>query len=312
MSGPNQAEDAPPFDRIAVRRHRDRAAVHLAAHDFLIREAADRLADRLGDINRRFGRAVLLGSAGGAAGGALRATGRIERLYAADLSPVFAAAAGDWADGAFAADDECLPLAEGALDLVVSCLTLHWVNDLPGTLIQIRRALKPDGLFVAAMFGGETLAELRRALIEAEIAESGGAAPRVSPTAQLADAAALLQRAGFALPVADADRLTVTYDNAIALMRDLRGMGEQSSLSARPRRFTRRSTLMAAAARYQALFADEDGRIPATFQLLFLTGWAPSPVQQQPLRPGSAAARLADALDAEERTAGDKAEPRDR
>lgn len=302
----DSGDATPPFDRIAVRRHRDRAAPGLAAHDFLIREIADRLADRVGDIKRRFARAVVLGSPGGILAGALRATGRIDRLYAADLSPGLAAGSRGQADAVFVADEEFLPLEAGSVDLVVGGLSLHWVNDLPGALVQIRRALTPDGLFLAALFGGETLTELRRSLIDAEIDTTGGAAPRVSPFAQLADAAALLQRAGFALPVADTDMLTVTYDDAFALMRDLRGMGEANALNARPRGFTRRSTLMAAAARYQAGFADADGRIPATFQVLFMTGWAPSPDQPKPLRPGSASARLADALGTEERPAGEK------
>ena len=305
MIGQTGTGQTAPFDRSAVRRHRDRAAAGLAAHDFLIREVADRLADRVGDINRRFERAVVMGSPGGALAGALRATGRIGHLCAADLSPGFAAKTRGMADALFVADEESLPLAPGSVDLVASCLSLHWVNDLPGALVQIRRALRPDGLFLAALFGADTLDELRRALLEAEIAVSGGAAPRVSPFVELADAAALLQRAGFALPVADADTLTVTYGDAFALMRDLRGMGEQSALCARPRSFTRRQTLMEAAARYQASCADGDGRIPATFRVLFLTGWAPSPEQQRPLRPGSAETSLADALETQERPAGD-------
>ena len=207
------------------------------------------------------------------------------------------------------ADEEALPFAVGAFDLVVSNFALHWVNDLPGALIQIRRALKADGLFLAAMPGGETLHELRRSLLEAEAAVEGGASPRTSPFADVRDAGALLQRAGFALPVVDTDTITVTYADALALMRDLRSMGETNAVVARRKGMTRRETLFAAASRYQALFADDDGRLPATFEILFLTAWAPHQSQQKALRPGSAAARLSDALDAEEKEAGEKADP---
>ena len=206
-----------------------------------------------------------------------------------------------------AADEEALPFGRETLDLVLSNLSLHWVNDLPGALIQIRNALKPDGLFLAAMLGGDTLTELRQALMEAEIAETGGASPRVSPFADLSDAASLLQRAGFALPVADSDTITVTYPDAFALMRDLRRMGEAGAVRERPKHASPRRLMFAAAERYAELFADADGRIPATFQILYLTGWAPAASQQKPLRPGSAETRLADALDTKEESTGEKA-----
>jgi SAM-dependent methyltransferase len=209
-----------------------------------------------------------------------------------------------------AADEEALPFADASFDLALSCLSLHWVNDLPGALVQLRRALKPDGLFLAAMLGAGTLDELRGAWVEAESAEEGGVSPRVSPFADLADAAALLQRAGFALPVADADTITVTWPDPFALMRELRGMGETNAAEGRRRAPSRRGTLLAAAAAYAERHADADGRIPATFRVLYLSGWAPAADQPKPLRPGSATARLADALDAEERPAGDKARPR--
>jgi SAM-dependent methyltransferase len=293
------------FDRRAVQRHRDRAAFRFSEYDFVFREVAARLVDRLTDINRTFGRAVELGAHGGILRDAVAESGKVEWLAATDLSYAMAAESAP----AVVADEEFLPFAPASADLVLSNLSLHWVNDLPGALLQIRRALRPDGLFLGAMLGGDTLGELRRALIEAETATTGGAAPRVSPFADLADAAALLQRAGFALPVADMDTITVTYADPLALMRDVRGMGEANAVAARPAGFTRRATLSEAAARYAALFGGPDGRVPATFQVLYLAGWAPHESQQAPLRPGSAAARLADALGGDERPAGEKADP---
>lgn len=198
---------------------------------------------------------------------------------------------------AVAAEMDSLPFAAGRFDLAISNMSLHWVNDLPGTLIQIRRALKPDGLFLAALAGGGTLGELRAALTEAELEITGGASPRVAPFVDLRDAGALLQRAGFALPVVDGDVITVRYENALRLMADLRGMGEANAMIAMPRSFTGRQVLLRAAEIYQARHAGPDGRIPATFQIVYLTGWAPDPSQQKPAKPGSATARLADALD---------------
>jgi len=175
-------------------------------------------------------------------------------------------------------------------------MALHWVADLPGALVQLRRALKPDGLLLAAMLGGQTLIELRTVLFEAELAEEGGVSPRVSPAIELGDAAALLQRGGFTLPVADSETITVSYPDLLALMCDLRGMGETNALAGRRRTFLRRGTLARAALIYAERFADAEGRIPATFEVLFLCGWAPHPSQPQPLPRGSATARLADAL----------------
>ena len=215
----------------------------------------------------------------------------------------------DLVPAALAADDEALPFADGAFDLVVSGLSLHWVNDLPGSLVQIRRSLRPDGLFLGALLGGDTLIELRHALVEAESEIEGGVSPRVSPFLDVREGGALLQRAGFALPVVDSDTITVTWPDALALMRDLRGMGEANSVIERKKGFTRRETLFVAAARYQERHGDADGRIPATFQVIYLTGWAPHENQQQALRPGAATARLADALDVTEVSAGEKTEP---
>jgi len=292
------------FDPRAVRLHRARAAAGGA--DFLAAEAAERLADRLGDVTRRFPHALDLGCFWGAMARALGKRGGVEWLVAMDAAGACAQAA---AAPRLAAEAEALPFAPGSFDLVLSNLALHWVNDLPGALLQLRHVLRPDGLLLATLWGGETLGELRRALLEAELAEEGGASPRVSPFADVASLGGLLQRAGFALPVVDADLIEVTYPDALALMRDLRAMGEANAVIERRRAFTRRATLARAAALYAELFGRADGRIPATFQLVTLTAWAPHASQPRPLRPGSAAARLADALGSDEQSAGDKAAP---
>jgi SAM-dependent methyltransferase len=205
------------------------------------------------------------------------------------------------------ADDEALPFRDATIDLIVSALALQFVNDLPGVLLQIRRSLKPDGLFVAALIGGDSLTELRQSFAAAESEIEGGVSPRVAPFIDLRDAGGLLQRAGFALPVADIDRVTVRYASAFDLMRDLRRMGATNVLVARRRTPLRRATLARMMEIYRERFADGDGRIRATFDIVWLSGWAPDPSQQQPLRPGSAKARLADALGAREISAGEKA-----
>lgn len=297
------------FDRRAVRLHRDRAAARFDDHRFLFDEVGARLLDRLDDVRRRFPRILDLGTRTGLLASRLAAHPGTETVVAADLSEAMIRRAPQLG---VVADEEALPFAEGAFDLVVSNWGLHWVNDLPGCLTQIRRILRPDGLFLAAFPGGDTLYELRRAFLEAEAAAEDGMSPRTSPLADVRDAGSLLQRAGFALPVVDVDTITVTYVNALLLMRELRGMGEANAVRERRRSFTRRGTMAEAWAEYHARFAESDGRVPATFQILFLTAWAPHPDQQKPLRPGTAAARLADALDSEERPAGDKADPRRR
>ena len=295
------------FDRLAVRRHRDRAAAGFAAHDFLKREVAERLADRLADMTRGFPLALELGAHDGTLARALSGRGGIATLVQCDLSPVMLARGQGLR---VAADEERLPFAAGAFDAVLSVLSLHWVNDLPGTLIQAWHALRPDGLFLAALFGLGTLIELRQAFAEAELSGEGGVSPRVSPFVELRDAAGLLQRAGFALPVADAETIDVTYADPLRLMAELRGMGEANAVVERRKRFTRRATLLAAAAAYRDRFARTDGRVPASFEVIWLTAWKPDPSQQKPLRPGSAAQRLADALGTAERSAGEKARPR--
>jgi SAM-dependent methyltransferase len=295
------------FDRRAVRAHRDRAAAGFARHDFLLAEVAARLVERLDDVRRDFRCALDLGAHAGTLRDRIATRPGLDFILASDLSPAMAKNLGG---AAVVADEEALPFADGAFDLIVSGLSLHWVNDLPGALVQIRRALRPDGLFVAALLGGDTLVELRHALVEAESEVEGGASPRVSPFLDVREGGALLQRSGFALPVVDSDTITVTWPDALALMRDLRGMGEANAVAERKKGLTRRETLFAAASRYQERHADPEGRVPATFQVITLTGWAPHDSQQQALRPGAAETRLADALDAEESPAGDKADPK--
>lgn len=291
MSDPSKV-----FDRTLVRKRRDRASSRFAQHDFLVREVAERLADRLLDVKRRFPVALDLGCHTGEMAASVHGKGGVETLIQCDLSPAMAARAAGNGHPVLVADEEWLPFAPASFDLVLSCLSLHWVNDLPGTLAQIRRVLKPDGLFLAAMAGSGTLAELRQALGEAEIAEEGGVSPRVSPFADIKDLGGLLQRAGFALPVVDADSIRVTYADPMRLMADLRGMGETNAVAERRRTPTRRRTLLATLARYQDLFAGPDGRLPATAQVLTMTAWAPHPGQPRPLSPGSATCALADIL----------------
>jgi SAM-dependent methyltransferase len=294
------------FDRAVLRRRRDRAAAGFHEHDFLAREVAERLTDRLADVRRSFPLALDLGCGTGQLGAALAGRSGIATLVQADLSEAMARRAGGLA---LAADEEFLPFNEASFDLVVSNLALHWVNDLPGALIQIGRALKPDGLFLAAMLGGETLHELRAVLTQAEIDIAGGVSPRVSPAIDLRDAGMLLQRAGFALPVVDADTIVVTYGDAFALMRELRGMAATNAVLARRQSFTRRAVLMRAAALYAERHAEAGGRVRATFQIITLTGWRAHSSQQTPLRPGTAKTRLAAALGTLEHGAGDKAKP---
>jgi NADH dehydrogenase [ubiquinone] 1 alpha subcomplex assembly factor 5 len=293
------------FDRRSVRLHRDRAASGLPRHDFLLREIAGRLVDRLDDVRRKFPVALDLGCRHGALAGDLAVRG-VEMLVQCDLSSAMLRHA---AGARVVADEEALPFAAGSFDLVISLLNLHWVNDLPGALLQVLQALKPDGLFLAAMFGGETLKELRRALADAEIEGEGGLSPRISPFADVRDAGNLLQRAGFTLPVADVETLTVSYADPWALLADLRGMGETNAVLERRKTASRRATLFRAVERYGELYRGKDDRFPATFQVIFLAAWAPDASQPRPLRPGSAVARLAEALGTEEIPAGDRARP---
>ena len=295
------------FDRRLVRQRRDQRAAAFAGFEFLKAEVADRIADRLLDIAREFPVALDLGCHTGALGRLLAARPDVRTLVSADLSPRMTAQAPGLR---VAADEELLPFAEESFNLAGSALSLHWVNDLPGALIQLNRALKPDGLFLAAMLGGDTLTELRQAMMQAELAVEPGVAPRVSPFADIRDAGGLLQRAGFALPVADVERITVDYADAFSLMRDLQGMGEANAVLARHKAPLKRRTLFAAVEAYHDLYARPDGRIPATFDIVFLTGWAPHESQQKPLAPGSATMRLAQVLGTQEQSTGEKASPR--
>jgi SAM-dependent methyltransferase len=290
------APATPPkiFDRTLLRRRRERiAGIADPKRDFLFAESGERMLDRLDDVTRRFPLALDLGSRDGLLGRLLQSRGGIETLIQGDLSLGLLRQAGG---RVLQLDEEALPFAPESFDLVLANLSLHWTNDLPGALAQVRQVLKPDGLFLGALFGAGTLGELRTVLMEAEIAETGGASARVSPFADLRDAAGLLQRAGFALPVADVETVTVTYAGMMPLLADLRAMGEANILDARLKRPTRRAVIARAAALYQEKFADADGRIPASFRLIFLTGWAPHESQQQPARRGSGKVNLGEAL----------------
>ena len=263
---------SPLFDLLARARFRARAK-SLGVADFLHAQAALQLQERLQDVNKSFTKPAFVGWLPEAWRG--------------------------FGPETVVPDDEVLALPEGAFDLVVHGLCLHAANDPVGQLVQMRRALRPDGLMIAALFGGETLHELRYALAQAEALVEGGLSPRVAPMGDVRDLGGLIQRAGLALPVADSTTLTVTYETPLHLMRDLRAMGEANALTER-RGSLRRETLAKALEIYQAEFGLSDGRIPATFEIIFLTGWAPSATQPKPLRPGSATARLAEALGTKE------------
>jgi SAM-dependent methyltransferase len=279
------------FDRKLLRTRQKRARA-LGPETFLIDRVADELGERLSAVLRQFERAVDLGTPSDAVRRALSASGKVGTVFGAD---------------SVVSDEEALPFADGSLDLVVSALALQFVNDLPGTLIQIRRALKPDGFLLAALIGGDSLTELREAFTQAESEIEGGISPRVAPFADVRELGGLLQRAGFALPVVDSDRLTVRYPSVLALMRDLRRMGATNVLTERRRVPLRRATLQRMTEIYAQRFTDPDGRLRATFEVVWLSGWAPHASQQKPLKPGAAAQRLADALGAKEISTGEKA-----
>jgi SAM-dependent methyltransferase len=264
----------PLTDRAALLRNRARAAATTPAL-FLHDAALDEVQDRLAMVNKSF-----------------TAPG-IVTAWPAPWAAAFPHAR-------IVADDDTLALEPGAHDLIIHALCLHWANDPVGQLIQARRALRPDGLFLCVMLGGTTLHQLRACLAEAEVEITGGLSPRVAPMGELRDMGGLLQRAGLTLPVADASPLTATYSDAYALMRDLRAMGEGNAMQARPRHMTRPGIFRRAAEIYAQRLAGPDGRIPATYDLICLTGWSPDDSQPKPLRPGSATTRLADALSTDE------------
>jgi len=299
------------FDRLLLRARRQRG-LRLGPATFLLDQVADEFANRLRLVLRRFDLAVDLGTPTAAVRTALLRDGSIGTIVA--LDPMMDAArhlSGDHAAAVglrVVADEEALPFADNTLDLVVSGLSLQAVNDLPGALAQVRRALKPDGLFLAALLGGDTLAALRHSFAMAESELDGGVSPRVAPFPDLRDLGGLLQRAGFALPVTDVDRITVRYATPLGLLHDLRRMGAANPLVERRRVPLRRATLMRAMEVYAARFADPDGRVRASFDIMWLSGWSPHESQQKPLRPGAAKQRLADALGTTEIAAGEKPE----
>ena len=287
------------FDR-ALGRARMRRALALGYESFLLERIAGDALDRLSAVTRRFSRALDLGTPTESFARALAASKQADQFTRAASNV-------ERASASVVANEDMLPFAPGAFDLAISLLSLHSVNDLPGALIQIRMALKADGLFIAALLGGSTLTELRQSLIAAETELLGGASPRIAPFADVRDMGALLQRAGFALPVTDVDRVIARYQTPFDLMRDLRRMGMTNILSERSRKPLRRGVLLRAAEIYGERFADADGRLRATFDIVWLSGWVPHESQQKPLKPGSAKARLADALKSSELSAGEKA-----
>ena len=296
------------FDPAVRRQRRDRAAEGFAEADFLLREICERLGERLEDILRQFPRAAIVGAWDGTPARILGGRFGIETLIQIESSPQMAAQAAAFGPVAVA-DEEALPLKEGGFDLILAPLTLHGVNDLPGALTQIRRALKPDGLFLGALWAGESLQNLRTAFAEAEISVTGGISPRVAPFADLRSLGALLQRAGFALPAADLDRIEATYREPLRLLRDLKAMGESNPLRERRRAFLRRGVLLRA---LEILMLETPGGGPvrAKFDVAFLTGWSPHESQQKPLKPGSAKHRLAEALKVPEHPLDDKPDSR--
>jgi len=295
---PPLPKTGPPqiFDRARLAARRGRLARAFASYDFLRQRVIDDLESRVGDTPRIFERGLELGAAGGELSARLRASGKARSMVAADTADAFLEAALTRGLETVMADEEALPFAPASFDLVLAPLTLHWVNDLPGALAQIRRILKPDGLFLGALFGAGTLIELRSVLTQAESDISGGLAPRLSPLPGLRDMAGLMQRAGFALPVADRDTVTVRFPDPGRLLAELKGMGERAAFSRGTAQPLPRRVLAEAKARYIESFGQADGRIPATFEIVHVSGWAPGPGQPQPLKPGSAKVSLADAI----------------
>ncbi|MDX2259951.1 MAG: methyltransferase domain-containing protein [Hyphomicrobiaceae bacterium] len=290
------AEQHAPFDRAVLARRRQRAAARARNHDFLLRRVAEDFAARLAIVQRQFDLAVNLGAHHGVLGELADLTNVGRMIHVDGVAEMLAQCPGE----GIVADEEALPFADETIDLVVSGLALQWVNDLPGVLAQIRRALKPDGLLLAALIGGGSLVELRQAFIEAEEEVTGGASPRVAPFVDVRDLGGLAQRAGFALPVVDRDAITLTYPSALALMVDLKAMGASNALSQRRRVPVTRGVLARAAAIYETRFGMGDGRVAASIEILTLTAWAPHESQQKPLARGSAQMRLADALGVKE------------
>lgn len=278
-------------DQLLLRRKRRALTAAQPGASFLLDRAVEDLGERLSTVERRFDDAAALFCGTPTTQAALLASGKVQSVRRIEAEETFLGGA----EGSVGSFDD-IPLAPESIDLAVSLMSLHEANDLPGALIQIRRALRPDGLFLGAMAGGGTLSELRESLLAAETELSGGAGPRVAPFTDVRDAGALLQRAGFALPVADVEALTVRYDSMFALMRDLRAMGATNALTARPRRPVTRELFVRAAEIYAERFSDPDGRVRATFAIVWMSGWAPHHSQQKPLEPGSAKVSLTTVL----------------
>ncbi|MEM7619727.1 MAG: methyltransferase domain-containing protein [Pseudomonadota bacterium] len=296
------------FDKSFLNTKRTRAAKQITKYDFLLRHVAQDLSDRLSFILRTFTHTLDFGSHHGVVGHAVSKLETVDNVMFLDsCSALLQHCKGH----KILADEEILPLAPKVFDLIVSGLSLQNLNDLPGILLQLRHTLKPDGLFLASLLGGRTLWELREAFNIAQEEMEGGTSPHIAPFVDVRDAGHLLQRAGFTLPVADTDSLTIHYDTALHLMKDLQGMGGSNSLIQRNRTPLKRSTLFRIVEIYQERFAlkngKDTGKVPATFEILTLTGWSPHDSQQQPLKPGSATTRLADALETTEHSAGEKA-----
>ncbi len=282
-----------PFDRALLVRRRERAASGAADVDFLLRRVAEDMAERVAVVQRTFPLAADIGAHHGVVARALAGLDNVGTVISVDpAAHLLAGAPGP----KLVADEEALPFADGSLDLAVSALSLQFVNDLPGTLAQIRRALRPDGMLLAAMLGGVTLTELRQSWLAAEAEVEGGASPRVAPFVDVREAGALLQRAGFALPVVDSETLMVTYASPLALMREIKAMGASNMLRARRKQPVRRETLIRAAEIYAERFGTGDGRVPATFEIVTMTAWVPHESQPKPLKPGSAQVSLARVL----------------
>lgn len=280
------------FDaNLVIARRRRALSQAVAGADFLVARAAEDLADRLSTVERKFERAAAIFGVSPAASAVLAASGKARDVLRVEADQSFI---GD--DAGIVSDAETIALAPASIDLAVSLLALQEANDIPGQLIQIRRALKPDGLFLGVMAGAGTLTELRESLLAAETELTGGASPRVIPFTDVRDAGGLLQRAGFALPVADVETVTVRYDTMFGLMADLRAMGVTNSLTDRSRKPATRRLFQRAAEIYAERFSDPDGRVRASFCFVWLSGWAPDPSQQKPLKPGSAQVSLAKVL----------------
>lgn len=292
----NTASDITIFDRKKIRMQRERSLKSASDHNFLIDWAVKQLLSRLDVVKRDFPSVLQVGNR--------------HTLSTNDIKGMESSITVDMAGSpTVRADEEFLPFADNSFDLIFSALNLHTTNDLPGVMLQLKRSLKPDGLFHVAFLGGETLHELRDAFTKAEMEIDGGMSPRVAPFADMQQAGSLMQRAGFSLPVVDSEIVTVTYDHLFKLMHDLRFMGEGNALFNRKKSFNNRKLLMRTAEIYHELYAEADGRIPATFEVIFMSGWAPHESQQKPLKPGSAKVRLSEALDTQEISTEEKATP---